>query len=154
MTEDAARFLSDALAGQRPRPEDEAGWDQLAVAVTAATTAAGRFVPAGHPVHKVEDRRAGALRAARGATIASGPPPAVRGDREGASRDPGQDAAVERRRCLWRGPRRPRPPCTSCGASPSWPAVPGSSATLAEEQADPVGMDIYLSVDRNVDYRP
>jgi citrate synthase len=25
---------------------------------------------------------------------------------------------------------------------------------LAEEQADPIGMDIYLSVDRNVDYRP
>ena len=25
---------------------------------------------------------------------------------------------------------------------------------LAEEQADPIGMDIYLAVDRNIDYRP
>ena len=32
VTEDAARFLSDGLAGQSPRPEDEAGWDELAAA--------------------------------------------------------------------------------------------------------------------------
>jgi citrate synthase len=25
---------------------------------------------------------------------------------------------------------------------------------LAEEEADPIGMEIYLSVDRNIDYRP
>jgi citrate synthase len=25
---------------------------------------------------------------------------------------------------------------------------------LAEEQVDPIGMDVYLSVDRHVDYRP
>jgi citrate synthase len=25
---------------------------------------------------------------------------------------------------------------------------------LAEERADPIGMDVYLGVDRNIDYRP
>ncbi len=25
---------------------------------------------------------------------------------------------------------------------------------LAEEQVDPIGMDIYLGVDRHIDYRP
>jgi citrate synthase len=25
---------------------------------------------------------------------------------------------------------------------------------LAEEQADPIGMDVYLGVDRNIDYQP
>jgi citrate synthase len=30
----------------------------------------------------------------------------------------------------------------------------GILAHLAEEQVDPIGTDVYLSVDRNVDYRP
>ena len=25
---------------------------------------------------------------------------------------------------------------------------------LAEEQTDPIGIDVYMSVDRNIDYRP
>ena len=60
VTEDSARFLSESLAGQaeRPGPGDDAGWDELAAEVVAATSAAGRYVPGlGHPVHKVEDPR-------------------------------------------------------------------------------------------------
>jgi citrate synthase len=58
VTEDSARFLSDCLAGQSTRPQDEVGWDKLAEGVVAASKAAGRFVPGlGHPVHKAEDPR-------------------------------------------------------------------------------------------------
>ena len=139
--------------GESPRPEDEAGWDQLAVAVTAATTAAGRFVRLGHPVHKVEDRRAGALRLAR------------RHDRFGTTQ---LFAAIGRVHPEILGRTLPLNGAGACGAVLADLGLPvsrvrgvallarcaGILGHLAEEQADPVGMDIYLSVDRNVDYRP
>src|SRR6266568_1244245 len=53
VTEDAGRFLSEALADQ-PVPSDDAGFDALALDVVRRTRAAGRLVPGlGHPVHKV-----------------------------------------------------------------------------------------------------
>jgi citrate synthase len=58
VTEDAARFLAESLAGVQVPPDDEAGWDELAAEVVAAAKAAGRLVPGlGHPVHKVQDPR-------------------------------------------------------------------------------------------------
>ena len=57
VTEDAGRFLADALAG-RQAPADDAGYDALALAAVRQARAAGRFVPGlGHPVHKVTDPR-------------------------------------------------------------------------------------------------
>jgi citrate synthase len=156
VTEDAARFLSDGLAGQSPRPEGEAGWDQLAVAVTAATTAAGRFVPGlGHPVHKVEDPRVPVLFEL-----------AERHDRFGDHLQ--LFAAIGRVHPAILGRTLPLNGAGACGAVLADLGLPvsvmrgvallarcaGILGHLAEEQADPVGMDIYLSVDRNVDYRP
>jgi citrate synthase len=59
VTEDAGRFLADALAGlDGPRPTDDAGWDAVALDLVQRTRAAGDQVPGlGHPVHKVEDPR-------------------------------------------------------------------------------------------------
>jgi citrate synthase len=156
VTEDAARFLSEALAGQSPRPDDEAGWDRLAVAVTAATTAAGRFVPGlGHPVHKVEDPRVPVLFEL-----------AQRHDRFGDHLQ--LFAAIGRVHPEILGRTLPLNGAGACGAVLADLGLPvsvmrgvallarcaGILGHLAEEQADPVGMDIYLSVDRNVDYRP
>src|SRR5437762_5879527 len=55
VTEDAGRFLSDALAGAgQPLPTDDAGWDVLALAAVTKARAERKFVPGlGHPVHKV-----------------------------------------------------------------------------------------------------
>src|SRR5579859_5123230 len=57
VTEDAGKFLASALAGGQ-EPEDDAGYDALALAVVREAKAAGRFVPGlGHPVHKETDPR-------------------------------------------------------------------------------------------------
>ena len=59
VTEDAGRFLDDALAAlDDPLPTDDAGWDAAALDLVRSTRAAGRYLPGvGHPVHKVEDPR-------------------------------------------------------------------------------------------------
>ena len=59
VTEDAGRFLDDALAAlDDPLPTDDAGWDAVALDLVQSTRAAGRYLPGlGHPVHKVEDPR-------------------------------------------------------------------------------------------------
>jgi len=59
VTEDAGRFLADALAAhEQPWPTDEAGWDAAALDLVRRTREAGRYLPGlGHPVHKVLDPR-------------------------------------------------------------------------------------------------
>ena len=62
VTEDSARFLSDALAEAAATgegvPSDDSGYDEVARRAVAAQRAARRFVPGlGHPTHKVEDPR-------------------------------------------------------------------------------------------------
>jgi citrate synthase len=57
VTEDAARFLGETLAGE-PEPADDAGYDELALAAVRRAREQGKFVPGlGHPVHKVTDPR-------------------------------------------------------------------------------------------------
>jgi citrate synthase len=156
VTEDAARFLSDALAGQVPLPRDEAGWDELAAGVVAATADAGRLVPGlGHPIHKVEDPRVPVLFEL-----------ARRQDRFGEHLQ--LFAAIGRVHPGILGRTLPLNGAGACGAILADLGLPmsvmrgvallarcaGILGHLAEEQADPIGMDIYLSVDRNVDYRP
>jgi citrate synthase len=155
VTEDSARFLSDGLAGHS-RPRDEAGWDELAGAVVAQSKAAGRFVPGlGHPVHKVEDPRTPVLfdLARRQGTF---------GDHLELF------AAIGRVHPRVLGRTLPLNGAGACGAVLADLDLPvsvmrgfallarcaGILGHLAEEQADPIGTDIYLSVDRNIDYRP
>src|SRR5689334_25262296 len=53
VTEDCGAYLHEVLAGAGGAlPDDDAGWDELALGTVRATRAAGRFVPGlGHPVH-------------------------------------------------------------------------------------------------------
>jgi citrate synthase len=156
VTEDAAEFLAATLAEVGERPSDEAGWDQLAVDVVARTKAAGRFVPGlGHPVHKVEDPRTPVLfELAR---------------EQGTFRDHLElFAAIGRVHPQILGRTLPLNGAGTCGAVLAdldlpLPAMRGFALLarcagllghLTEEQSDPVGMDIYLHVDRNINYRP
>jgi citrate synthase len=63
VTEDCGKFLADALAANGEElPQDDAGWDALAVTAVRARREAGLLVPGlGHPVHKVGDPRTPAL---------------------------------------------------------------------------------------------
>lgn len=156
VTEDAARFLSECLVRQPSRPRDEAGWDAVAAEIVAATKAAGRFVPGlGHPVHKVEDPRTPVL-----FDLAR---------RHGTFKDHLQLlAAIDRVHPQILGRALPLNGAGVCGAVLADLDLPfsvmrgcallarcaGLLGHLAEEQADPIGMDIYLGVDRNIDYRP
>jgi citrate synthase len=156
VTEDAARFLTESLAGVQVPPDDEAGWDELASEVVAAAKAAGRFVPGlGHPVHKVEDPRTPVLfdLARQHGTY---------GDHLRLF------AAIGRVHPEILGRTLPLNGAGVCGAVLADLDLPvavirgvallarcaGLVGHLAEEQADPIGMDVYLSVDRNIDYRP
>ena len=155
VTEDCARFLGAALAELPVRPTEDAGWDDIALGLVTRTKAAGRFVPGlGHPVHKVEDPRTPVLfRLAR----ESG----TFGDHLALFE------AIGRVHPVVLG--RPLPlngagtcgavladldsPCPSCGASRSSRCA-GLLGHLAEEQTDPIGIDVYMAVDRNIDYQP
>jgi citrate synthase len=156
VTEDAAEFLSAALAADPARPTDEAGWDELAVSLVERAKAERRLVPGlGHPVHKVEDPRTPVLfELAR---------------REGTFGDHLElFAAIGRVHPQVLGRSLPLNGAGACGAVLADLDLPqaamrgvallarcaGLLGHLAEEQADPIGMDIYLNVDRNIDYQP
>src|SRR6516164_6015422 len=54
VTEDVGRFLAAALAGAaaEPQPDDDAGWDMIALAALRRAREQGRYIPGlGHPVH-------------------------------------------------------------------------------------------------------
>jgi len=156
VTEDAARFLADSLHQRPTRPDDDTGWDNLAADVVEAARAAGRLVPGlGHPVHKVEDPRTPVL-----FDLAR---------RHGTFGDHLQlFAAIGRAHPAILGRTLPLNGAGACGAVLADLDLPvpvmrgvallarcaGLLGHLAEEQTDPIGTDVYLSVDRNIDYRP
>jgi citrate synthase len=156
VTEDTAMFLSAALAERSARPDDAAGWDQFAVTVVEKARADGRLVPGlGHPVHKVEDPRTPVLfELAR---------------REGTFHDHLElFAAIGRVHPQVLGRTLPLNGAGAGGAALADLGLPlpmlrgfallarcaGIIGHLAEEHSDPVGMDIYLNVDRHIDYAP
>ncbi|RBM21788.1 citryl-CoA lyase [Prauserella sp. PE36] len=58
VTEDTGRFLHDVLAAADQQPNNEAGWDELALRTVRAERAANRIIPGlGHHVHKNGDPR-------------------------------------------------------------------------------------------------
>jgi citrate synthase len=156
VTEDSAAFLSQAIATLDQLPGDAAGWDALAAEIVAATKSAGRFVPGlGHPVHKHGDPRTPVLfRLARQHEV-FGPHLAL-------------FEAIGRAHPSVLGKTLPLNGAGVCGAVLADIGIPirvtrgvallarcaGLIGHIAEEMSDPIGMDIYLNVDRNTDYAP
>jgi len=156
VTEDTARFLDEALAGGGGPPADEAGWDALALAAVRQARAQRRLVPGlGHPVHKVTDPRTPVL---------------IRIAAEEGLRGPHLrlHEAVGRVHPQVLGRRLPLNGAGTSGAALADLGLPASMlrgfallartagllGQLAEEQRRPLGMDMYLAVDRGAEYVP
>ncbi len=155
VTEDCGSYLHAVLqTHDGGLPTDDAGWDRLAVDAVRRTREEGRYVPGlGHPVHKVEDPRTPRLLA-----IA---------DEEGL-RGPHLRLfeAIGRTHEQVLGRRLPLNGAGVCGAALADLGLPvellrgfallsraaGLLGQIAEERRRPIGMDVYLAVDRNAVY--
>lgn len=160
VTEDSAWFLDGALESQIENgvalPSDEAGWDALALDLVAATKQAGRFVPGlGHPVHKQGDPRTPVLFELARQHSVFGPHLEL-------------FAAIGRVHPQVLNRQLPLNGAGVCGAVLADIDVPlgvirgvallarcaGLLGHLAEEAVDPIGMEMYMNIDRNTDYQP
>jgi citrate synthase len=155
VTEDCGQFLDAVIVDvEGDLPTDDAGWDALALTAVTRTRQAGRFVPGlGHPVHKVEDPRTPVL---------------LRIAEEEGLRGPHLRLfeAIGRVHPQVLGRTLPLNGAGTCGAALADLGLPpsllrgfallaraaGILGHLAEEQRRPVGMDMYLTVDRNTEY--
>ena len=152
VTEDAGRFLADALSAyDGPLPTDDAGWDALALDLVRRTREAGRYVPGlGHPVHKVRDPRTPVL-------LGIAEEEGLRGNHLRLYE------AIGRVHPQVLGRTLPLNGAGVCGAALADLGLPvellrgvallaraaGLLGQLAEERRRPVAMDIYLGIDRN-----
>ncbi|GAA5190522.1 citryl-CoA lyase [Rugosimonospora acidiphila] len=135
---------------------DDARWDAVALAAVTEARAAGRFIPGlGHPVHKGGDPRTPAL---------------IRIADEEGLRGPHLRLfeAIGRVHPRVLGRTLPLNGAGVCGAALADLGLPidllrgfallaraaGLLGHLAEERRNPIGMDIYLAVDRNARYEP
>jgi citrate synthase len=155
VTEDCGMYLHAVLSGvDGPLPSDEAGWDELALSAVRETRAAGRFVPGlGHPVHKVRDPRTPVLLAIAEEEGLRGPHLRL-------------FEAIGRVHEQVLGRRLPLNGAGVAGAALADLGLPvemlrgfallaraaGLLGQIAEEQRRPIGMDAYLTVDRNAVY--
>ncbi|MFJ9541254.1 citryl-CoA lyase [Streptomyces sp. NPDC101225] len=157
VTEDCGAFLHEAVAeheGHLPGETDAAGWDALALETVRAARAGGRLVPGlGHPVHKVLDPRTPVLLKIAEENGLKGPHLRL-------------FEAVGRVHPQVLGRTLPLNGAGVCGAALADLGLPigllrgfallaraaGLLGHLAEEQRSPLGMDVYLSVDRNARY--
>jgi citrate synthase len=155
VTEDSGRYLHDVLSQQDGElPADDAGWDELALAAVRQTKAAHRFVPGlGHPVHKVVDPRTPVL-------IAIAETEGLRGPHLRLFE------AIGRVHEQVLGRRLPLNGAGVCGAALADLGLPvellrgfallaraaGLLGQIAEERRRPIGMDMYMTVDRNAVY--
>jgi citrate synthase len=155
VTEDCGAYLHAALDGREGSvPDSQAGWDTLALASVRATREAGRYIPGlGHPVHKEEDPRTPVLIGIAREAACYGPHLAL-------------FEAIGRVHEPVLGRRLPLNGAGVCGAALADIGVPvpmlrgfallaraaGLLGQLAEEQRRPIGMDVYLTVDRNATY--
>ena len=156
VTEDAGRFLAETLAGAGQLPEDEASWDALALTAVQQARADGRLIPGlGHPVHKVTDPRTPVLFEIAAEEGTFGPHLRL-------------FQAIGRVHAQVLGRTLPLNGAGTCGAALADLGLPpellrgfallaraaGLLGQLAEEMRRPLGMDMYLTVDRNADYQP
>ena len=155
VTEDCGQFLHGVLESHDgDLPADDASWDALALDAVRREREAGRYVPGlGHPVHKVLDPRTPKL-------IAIAEEEGLRGPHlrlfEAIGRTHEQ---VLGRRLSLNG-------AGVCGAALADLGLPvellrgfallaraaGLLGQIAEEARRPIGMDAYLTVDRNAVY--
>jgi citrate synthase len=158
VTEDCGQFLADVLerhADERPADEaDDAAWEPIALTAVREAREAGRFVPGlGHPVHKQGDPRT---------------PRLMRIAEEEGLKGPHLRLfdAIGRVHEQVLGRRLPLNGAGVCGAALADLGLPvellrgfallaraaGLLGQLAEERRSPIGMDVYLSVDRAATY--
>lgn len=156
VTEDTGRFLAQTLDGAAQRPEDDAGWDELARQAVTRAREAGRFVPGlGHPVHKGGDPRTPAIIRIAHEESQYGPHLAL-------------FEAIGRVHPAVLGRTLPLNGAGVCGAALADLGLPlellrgtvllarcaGLLGHIAEEIRRPTANDMYLSIDRNASYEP
>ncbi len=155
VTEDCGRYLHEVLeAVDGALPADDDGWDALALEAVRQTRAARRFVPGlGHPVHKVTDPRTPVL-------IEIAEQEGLRGPHLRLFE------AIGRVHEQVLGRRLPLNGAGVCGAALADLGLPvellrgfallaraaGLLGQIAEERRRPIGMDMYMTVDRNAVY--
>jgi citrate synthase len=155
VTEDCGAYLHEVVdSHDGPLPTDDAGWDDLARAAVTRTREARRFVPGlGHPVHKAEDPRTPVL-------IGIAEEEGLRGPHLRLFE------AIGRVHEEVLGRRLPLNGAGVCGAALADLGLPvellrgfallaraaGLLGQIAEEHRRPIGMDVYLTVDRNAEY--
>jgi citrate synthase len=154
VTEDCGQFLHAVLEENADLPADDAGWDALALDAVRREREAGRYVPGlGHPVHKVLDPRTPRL-------IAIAEEEGLRGPHLRLFE------AIGRTHEQVLGRRLPLNGAGVCGAALADLGLPvellrgfallaraaGLLGQIAEEVRRPIGMDAYLTVDRNAVY--
>ncbi len=155
VTEDCGRYLHDVLSGlDGTLPSTDEGWDAVALSAVEQTKAAGRFVPGlGHPVHKVTDPRTPVLIGIASEENLRGPHLRL-------------FEAIGRVHEQVLGRRLPLNGAGVCGAALADLGLPvellrgfallaraaGLLGQIAEERRRPIGMDMYMTVDRNAVY--
>lgn len=157
VTEDTGKFLADVLAAREgPVPDDDAGWDELALQTVKGSRAAGRYVPGlGHPVHKDGDPRTPAL-------LRIAEEEGLRGSHLRLFE------AIGRVHPQVLGRTLPLNGAGVCGAALADLGLPveflrgfallaraaGLLGQIAEEHRRPAAMDMYTHIDRNATYVP
>ena len=154
VTEDCGRFLHEVLAGLDTPPTDDDGWDAVALDAVRAARADKRLIPGlGHPVHKAQDPRTPVL-------IGIAEEEGLRGPHLRLFEAIGRVHPQVLNRSL------PLNGAGVCGAALADLGLPvellrgfallaraaGLLGHLAEERRRPIGMDLYLTVDRNAVY--
>lgn len=154
VTEDCGAFLHAVLDDLDELPTDDAGWDAVALDAVRRVRESGRYVPGlGHPVHKDGDPRTPVL-------IGIAEEEGLRGPHLRLFE------AVGRVHEPVLGRRLPLNGAGVCGAALADLGLPvellrgfallaraaGILGHLAEERRRPIGMDAYLTVDRNAEY--
>jgi citrate synthase len=159
VTEDAGRFLADALqkaTAAGPLPTSDDGWDAVARDAVTDQRAAGRYVPGlGHTLHKDGDPRTPVLFRIADEERVGGPHLAL-------------FAAVGRVHPLILGRTLPLNGAGACGAAlcdlgfdpgvlrgfALLARTAGLLGHLAEEMRQPIGLDLYAAVEAASDYQP
>jgi citrate synthase len=160
VTEDAGRFLADALAGRVEAgdslPTDDQGWDALAREAVTAQRRAGSYVPGlGHTVHKNGDPRTPVLFRIATEEQLFGPHLQL-------------FAAIGRVHPEVLGRTLPLNGAGACGAVLCDLGFPveilrgfallartaGLIGHLAEEMRRPIGLQLYDDIEQATDYRP